>query len=131
MLLSLRNLAAFSVTCFNVAQFSFTFFSTALGEIFLFENLVVSPSMFLEHAANLRRDITAETSLMNDLDKRLNTDLDSSSSGTLPEHVSKQRNANLLITLQSDDNLPGNSSAWLIDGSNKTTSDNGSFGRSG
>ncbi|XP_055866242.1 cell adhesion molecule DSCAM-like isoform X4 [Biomphalaria glabrata] len=85
---------------------------------------------YKEHAANLRRDITAETSLMNDLDKRLNTELDSSSSSTLPEHISKQRNANLLISLQSDDNLPGNSSAWLIDGSNKTTSDNGSFGRS-
>ncbi|XP_059143240.1 cell adhesion molecule DSCAM-like [Physella acuta] len=85
---------------------------------------------YKEHAANLRRDITAETSLMNDLDKRLNTELDSSSSSTLPDHISKQRNANLLISLQSDDNLPGNSSAWLIDGSNKTTSDNGSFCRS-
>ncbi|CAG5122899.1 unnamed protein product, partial [Candidula unifasciata] len=85
---------------------------------------------YKEHNANLRRDITAETSLMNDLDKRLNTELDSSSSSTIPDHISKQRNANLLISLQSDDNLPGNSSAWLIDGSNKTTSDNGSFGRS-
>ncbi|RUS77575.1 hypothetical protein EGW08_014679, partial [Elysia chlorotica] len=79
---------------------------------------------------NLARDITAETSLMNDLDKRLNTDLDlsSSSSGTLAGHA---RHANLLGSPVSEDNLPGHSSsAWLIAGSNKTTSDNGSFGRS-
>ncbi|KAK3760237.1 hypothetical protein RRG08_052186 [Elysia crispata] len=82
------------------------------------------------HTVNLRRDITAETSLMNDLDKRLNTDLDlsSSSSGTLAGHA---RHANLLGSPVSEDNLPGHSSsAWLIAGSNKTTSDNGSFGRS-
>ena len=68
---------------------------------------------------------------MNDLDKRLNTDLDlsSSSSGTLAGHA---RHANLLGSPVSEDNLPGHSSsAWLIAGSNKTTSDNGSFGRSG
>ncbi|GFO29921.1 Down syndrome cell adhesion molecule [Plakobranchus ocellatus] len=82
------------------------------------------------HTVNLRRDITAETSLMNDLDKRLNTELDlsSSSSGTLAGHA---RHANLLGSPVSEDNLPGHSSsAWLIAGSNKTTSDNGSFGRS-
>ncbi|CAL1548258.1 unnamed protein product, partial [Lymnaea stagnalis] len=104
-------------------------FSVAVA-MFLFCRRRKDRLRYKEHAANLRRDITAETSLMNDLDKRLNTELDSSSSSTLPEHISKQRNANLLISLQSDDNLPGNSSAWLIDGSNKTTSDNGSFGRS-
>ncbi|XP_055958792.1 cell adhesion molecule DSCAM [Patella vulgata] len=81
---------------------------------------------YKEHAPNLRRDITAETSLMNDLDKRLNVDLDSSSS-TLPEF--SKRNVNLLISLHSDDNINGNSQSWLID-SSKTNSDNGSFSRS-
>ncbi|CAG5122301.1 unnamed protein product, partial [Candidula unifasciata] len=106
------------------------FLFSALIATFLFCHRRKDRLRYKEHSANLRRDITAETSLMNDLDKRLNTELDSSSSSTLPEHISKQRNAHLLISIQSDDNLPGNSSAWLIDGSNKTTSDNGSFGRS-
>ncbi len=82
-----------------------------------------------ETASNLRRDITAETSLMNDLDKRLNVDLDSSNC-TTPEPFSK-RNVNLLISLHSDDNLNGNSQSWLIHDSSKTNSDNGSCGRSG
>ncbi|ESO90668.1 hypothetical protein LOTGIDRAFT_163888 [Lottia gigantea] len=81
---------------------------------------------YKEHASNLRRDITAETSLMNDLDKRLNVDLDSSTS-TLPEF--SKRNVNLLISLHSDDNINGNSQSWLID-SSKTNSENGSFSRS-
>ncbi|XP_046582612.1 Down syndrome cell adhesion molecule homolog [Haliotis rubra] len=83
---------------------------------------------YKETASNLRRDITAETSLMNDLDKRLNVDLDSSNS-TTPEQFSK-RNVNLLISLHSDDNLNGNSHSWLIHDSSKTNSDNGSYGRS-
>ena len=78
----------------------------------------------------MRRDITAETSLMNDLDKRLNTDLDSSSS-TLPDQFSK-RNVNLLISLPSDDNLHANSQVPVFVGdTSKTNSENGSVnGRS-
>ena len=87
-------------------------------------------SVAIETSSNLRRDITAETSLMNDLDKRLNTDLDSSSS-TLPDQFSK-RNVNLLISLPSDDNLHANSHVPVFVGdTSKTNSENGSVnGRS-
>ncbi|OWF38939.1 Down syndrome cell adhesion molecule [Mizuhopecten yessoensis] len=82
-----------------------------------------------ENASNLRRDITAETSLMNDLDKRLNLDLDSSSGNSEPFG---KRNVNLLISLNSDDNLTGNSHTWFgLHDNSKTNSDNGSFDRSG
>ncbi|XP_070203454.1 uncharacterized protein [Littorina saxatilis] len=79
---------------------------------------------YKETSSNLRRDITAETSLMNDLDKRLNTDLDSSSS-TLPDQFSK-RNVNLLISLPSDDNLHANAQVPIfIADTSKTGSENG------
>lgn len=66
---------------------------------------------------------------MNDLDKRLNLDLDSSSGNSEPFG---KRNVNLLISLNSDDNLTGNSHAWFgIHDNSKTNSDNGSFDRSG
>lgn len=78
-----------------------------------------------ESASNLRRDITAETSLMNDLDKRFNFDFD----GGNTEPYGK-RNVNLLISFNSDENLTNNSPTWLNNGSSKTNSDNGSISRS-
>nr|KAG5693911.1 hypothetical protein BaRGS_014352 [Batillaria attramentaria] len=98
--------------------------------IFLFCRRRKERLRYKETSSNLRRDITAETSLMNDLDKRVNTDLDSSSS-TLPDQFTK-RNVNLL-SLYSDDNLHANSQVpvYLPDHSTKTTSENGSIGRSG
>ncbi|KAK7466725.1 hypothetical protein BaRGS_00037167, partial [Batillaria attramentaria] len=97
--------------------------------IFLFCRRRKERLRYKETSSNLRRDITAETSLMNDLDKRVNTDLDSSSS-TLPDQFTK-RNVNLL-SLYSDDNLHANSQVpvYLPDHSTKTTSENGSIGRS-
>ena len=74
----------------------------------------------------MRRDITAETSLMNDLDKRFNFDFD----GGNTEPYGK-RNVNLLISFNSDENLHNNSPTWLNNGSSKTNSDNGSISRSG
>ncbi|KAK3107290.1 hypothetical protein FSP39_011199 [Pinctada imbricata] len=79
-----------------------------------------------ESASNLRRDITAETSLMNDLDKRFNFDLDP---GSNTDHFGK-RNVNLLISLNSDENINGNNSWILNNSSSKTNSDNGSLSRS-
>lgn len=64
---------------------------------------------------------------MNDLDKRMNTDLDSSSS-TLPDHITK-RNVNFLISMPSDDNLHAN--AHVFGEGTKTSGDNGSLGRCG
>ncbi|XP_062570430.1 cell adhesion molecule DSCAM-like isoform X2 [Saccostrea cucullata] len=78
-----------------------------------------------ESASNLRRDITAETSLMNDLDKRFNFDFEGGNS----EPYGK-RNVNLLISFNSDENLHNNSPTWLNNGSSKTNSDNGSINRS-
>lgn len=91
-------------------------------------NKKLKPVLFLctESASNLRRDITAETSLMNDLDKRFNFDFD----GGNTEPYGK-RNVNLLISFNSDENLTNNSPTWLNNGSSKTNSDNGSISRSG
>lgn len=82
-----------------------------------------------EISSNLRRDITAETSLMNDLDKRLNCDYDSSSGSSEPF---TKRNVNLLMSLNSDDNLLENSPSWLFNtDTSKSNSENGSFEKSG
>lgn len=79
-------------------------------------------------SSNLRRDITAETSLMNDLDKRLNCDYDSSSGNSEPF---TKRNVNLLMSLNSDDNLLENSPSWLFNtDTSKSNSENGSFEKS-
>lgn len=79
-----------------------------------------------ENSSNIRRDITAETSLMNDLDKRLNSE---------PESPADCRfncpNVNLLISLQSDENLSGNNSQWCFHDTSKTNSDNASLERYG
>ncbi|XP_013413706.1 Down syndrome cell adhesion molecule homolog, partial [Lingula anatina] len=65
-----------------------------------------------EAKSNLRRDITAETSLMTDLDKRFDKDSDSSNSlGYTPEPV-HLRNVNLLIMDQSNEELPGPNTDW-------------------
>ena len=80
----------------------------------------------IENSSNIRRDITAETSLMNDLDKRINYELESPQDGRF-----NSRNVNLLISLNSDENLVGNNGAWCFHDSSKTTSDNASIGRSG
>ncbi|PVD26143.1 hypothetical protein C0Q70_13812 [Pomacea canaliculata] len=93
--------------------------------IFLFCRRRKERLRYKETSSNLRRDITAETSLMNDLDKRMNTDLDSSSS-TLPDHITK-RNVNFLISMPSDDNLHAN--AHVFGEGTKTSGDNGSLGR--
>ena len=82
---------------------------------------------YLETSSNIRRDITAETSLMNDLDKRnINYELES------PQDTRFNcRNVNLLISLTSDENLSGNNSGWCFNDSSKTTSDNASLERYG
>ncbi|XP_052806024.1 LOW QUALITY PROTEIN: cell adhesion molecule DSCAM-like [Mya arenaria] len=78
---------------------------------------------YKETSSNIRRDITAETSLMNDLDKRLNCDPGS------PADARLHRNVNLLISLHSDDTLSGNNSPWGFHDTSKTTSDNASLER--
>ncbi|XP_053408969.1 cell adhesion molecule DSCAM-like isoform X3 [Mercenaria mercenaria] len=80
---------------------------------------------YKETSSNIRRDITAETSLMNDLDKRnINYELES------PQDTRFNcRNVNLLISLTSDENLSGNNSGWCFNDSSKTTSDNASLER--
>lgn len=84
---------------------------------------------FTEISSNLRRDITAETSLMNDLDKKLNSDYDSSSGHS---DVFNKRNVNLLASLNSDDNILGHSPSWLFNSdTSKTNSENGSLSKSG
>ncbi|WAR05588.1 DSCAM-like protein [Mya arenaria] len=80
---------------------------------------------YKETSSNIRRDITAETSLMNDLDKRLNCDPGS------PADARLHRNVNLLISLHSDDTLSGNNSPWGFHDTSKTTSDNASLERYG
>ena len=82
--------------------------------------------MSTENSSNIRRDITAETSLMNDLDKRVNYELESPQDARF-----NSRNVNLLISLNSDENLVGNNGAWCFHGSSKTNSDNASLERSG
>lgn len=83
--------------------------------------------LFSELSSNLRRDITAETSLMNDLDKRLNCDYDSSSGNS---ELFNKRNVNLFTSLSPEDNF--NSPSWLFStDTSKTTSDNGSLEKSG
>ncbi|XP_064598583.1 cell adhesion molecule Dscam1-like [Liolophura sinensis] len=81
---------------------------------------------YKDNSSNLRRDLTVETSLMNDLDKR-NVDLDAFDDS--PETVTK-RNVNLLVSLQSDESIPDNSQSWLIHDTSKTTSDNSVTSRS-
>lgn len=79
---------------------------------------------YKETSSNIRRDITAETSLMNDLDKRnINYEMES------PQDTRFNRNVNLLISLTSDENLSGNNSGWCFNDSSKTTSDNASLER--
>ncbi|KAL5020556.1 hypothetical protein ScPMuIL_003448 [Solemya velum] len=75
-----------------------------------------------ENSNSLRRDITAETSLMNDLDKRFHSNLDSR--GDTPDLFQK-RNVNFLMSLNSDDNI---GSPWFTSNNSKSTSDNGSGG---
>ena len=83
--------------------------------------------LFSELSSNLRRDITAETSLMNDLDKRLNCEYDSSSGNS---ELFSKRNVNLFTSLSPEDNF--NSPSWLFStDTSKTTSDNGSLEKSG
>ncbi|KAH3692732.1 hypothetical protein DPMN_193886 [Dreissena polymorpha] len=77
---------------------------------------------YKENSSNIRRDITAETSLMNDLDKRLNF-----VSGDSPGDPRLNRNVNLLISLHSDDNLSGHHSPWGFHDVSKTNSDNASL----
>ncbi|KAL3886948.1 hypothetical protein ACJMK2_026904 [Sinanodonta woodiana] len=82
---------------------------------------------YKENVTCMRRDITAETSLMNDLDKRQNMDL-SPGQGT-PDPF-PNRNVNLLISLHSDDNLHDNTQSWIFNDGSKTTSDNASIEKS-
>lgn len=79
-----------------------------------------------ENSSNIRRDITAETSLMNDLDKRLNSESESPADCRF-----NYPNVNLLISLQSDENLSGNNSQWCFHDTSKTNSDNASLERYG
>ena len=83
-------------------------------------------NLYPETSSNIRRDITAETSLMNDLDKRLPGE-----SGESPGDGRLPRNVNLLISLHSDDTLSGNNSVWGFHDTSKTTSDNQSLERYG
>ena len=79
----------------------------------------------LETSSNIRRDITAETSLMNDLDKRINYELDSPRDARFnPQNVN-------LISLNSDENLQSNNQSWCFNGGSKTNSDNASLERYG
>lgn len=80
---------------------------------------------YKETSSNIRRDITAETSLMNDLDKRVNYELESPQDARF-----NSRNVNLLISLNSDENLVGTNGAWCFHSSSKTNSDNASLERS-
>ena len=78
-----------------------------------------------ENSSNIRRDITAETSLMNDLDKRINYELDSPRDARFnPQNVN-------LISLNSDENLQSNNQSWCFNGGSKTNSDNASLERYG
>ena len=80
---------------------------------------------FIETSSNIRRDITAETSLMNDLDKRINYELDSPRDARFnPQNVN-------LISLNSDENLQGNNQSWCFNPGSKTNSDNASLERYG
>ncbi|GAB1598659.1 Down syndrome cell adhesion molecule-like isoform X2, partial [Argonauta hians] len=73
---------------------------------------------FKETASNLRRDITAETSLMNDLDKRLNLDMDCG--GGMPESFCK-RNLSLLTSTTLPELMSHNGRANGSVGSEKTS----------
>ena len=80
---------------------------------------------FSENSSNIRRDITAETSLMNDLDKRINYELDSPRDARFnPQNVN-------LISLNSDENIQSNNQSWCFNGGSKTNSDNASLERYG
>ncbi|XP_074653669.1 cell adhesion molecule Dscam1-like [Tubulanus polymorphus] len=73
---------------------------------------------------NLRRDLTAETSLMNDLDKRLNFESDTSrETPYTPEPIITHRNMNLL-TDHSDDTGPDDTRMWAFQQNSHTNSDN-------
>ena len=79
----------------NCSQTRFTSFLSSTHIFSLF---------FLVVSYNLRRDLTAETSLMNDLDKRLNFESDTSrETPYTPEPVVTHRNVNLLSSDHSSD----------------------------
>eukprot|EP00106_Octopus_bimaculoides_P001607 XP_014769049.1 PREDICTED: Down syndrome cell adhesion molecule homolog [Octopus bimaculoides] len=73
---------------------------------------------FKETASNLRRDITAETSLMNDLDKRLNLDMDCG--GGMPDSFCK-RNLSLLTSATLPELMANNGRANGSAGSEHTS----------
>lgn len=78
---------------------------------------------YKENSSNIRRDITAETSLMNDLDKRINYELDSPRDARFnPQNVN-------LISLNSDENIQSNNQSWCFNSGSKTNSDNASLER--
>lgn len=120
-------LKSFKVKSIIINDVTHLMFASSMQDL-LYVKQKVKAFIFLctESASNLRRDITAETSLMNDLDKRFNFDFD----GGNTEPYGK-RNVNLLISFNSDENLTNNSPTWLNNGSSKTNSDNGSISRSG
>ena len=133
----------FLVLFFLMVQFLsfFLFFS------FLSSFIPLAEFHLPKTASNLRRDITAETSLMNDLDKRLNLDIDSGG-GTLEPY--SKHNLNLRTNGQSEEvgscgivgsqlGATGNHhNSWLLHAgfpgrtaTSKTASDAGTPSRSG
>ncbi|CAH1795907.1 unnamed protein product [Owenia fusiformis] len=57
---------------------------------------------YMDIKSNLRRDLTAETSLMNDLDKQLNSELTASGDLTYSPEPGLPRNVNLLVETGDD-----------------------------